>query len=85
MNGIRWGISRERENEIIKTFINNMKERKKLNSFLKKYNNLKTIKESNMDEFVWLYVTEGCEDEFSESNKRCILTGVNKYLLNYIL
>lgn len=79
------GISRNREHEICKAFIDNMKDRKKLNSFLKKYNNLASIQESNMDEFVWLYVTEGCKDEFNELNKRNILIDVNKYLLKYIL
>lgn len=82
---VETGISRERENEICKVFIDNMKDRKKLNSFLKKYNNLASIQESNMNEFVWLYVTEGCNDEFNESNKRNILTNVNRYLLRYIL
>ena len=82
---VETGISFNREHEICKVFIDNMKDRKKLNSFLKKYNTLKTIQESNMDEFVWLYVTEGCKDEFTELNKRNILTDVNKYLLKYIL
>ena len=78
-------ISRERENEISQAFIDRMKDRKKLNSFLKKYNNLANIKEANMKEFVWLHVTEGCEDEFSDTNKMHILSNVYRHLLNYVI